>query len=366
MTDLVFIDPVSTGYSRVVSDEDSKKFHGVDEDIKSVAEFIRLYVTRNKRWGSPKFLAGESYGTTRAAGLAGHLHEEHRMYLNGVILVSSILNYQTIRDDQGGNDLPYLLSLPTYSSTAWYHKKLGPDLQEKSLKAVLAEAEDFVINEYSIALLRGENLTDQEKKEMAGKLAHYTGLKPEYIQRSDLRVDVCRYCKELLKDEDRTVGRFDGRRKGIESNLCGESIENDPSLDAIIGGFTAAFNQYVREDLKWEKDVPYKVLSREVWPWDFGAAKNAYLNVSGALREAMTRNPRLKVFVASGYYDLATPYFATDYTFGHLGLDRTLLEHVTMEYYDAGHMMYTDLPSLRKMKEDLSKFIKKTISEKNS
>ncbi|MFQ5730147.1 MAG: S10 family peptidase, partial [Waddliaceae bacterium] len=366
VTDLVFIDPVSTGYSRAVSDEDPKKFHGVDGDIKSVAEFIRLYVTRNLRWGSPKFLAGESYGTTRAAGLAGHLQDEHRMYLNGVMLVSSVLNYQTLWDDQGGNDLPYLLFLPTFSSTAWYHKKLPPDLQEKSLKAVLAEVEDFAINEYSLALLKGEKLSERERLEMVRKLARYTGLSLEYIKRANLRIDIHRYCKELLREEERTVGRFDSRQKGIESDLCGEHIENDPSLDAIMGGFTAAFNQYVRGELKWEKDEPYKVLTREVWPWDFGTAKSTFLNVSETLRDAMTRNPELKVFVGSGYYDLATPYFATDYTFNHLGLDSSLLGHVTMEYYDAGHMSYTHLPSLKKMKEDLSKFIKASVKQKNS
>lgn len=361
-TDLVFIDPVSTGYSRAVPGEDPKQFHGVDEDIQSVAEFIRLYVTRNNRWGSSKFLVGESYGTIRAAGLANHLHEQHKMSLNGVILVSTVLNYQTKKDNQKGNDLPYILYLPSYAATAWYHGKLPQDLQKKQLMEVLAEVEHFAANEYSLALFKGSSLTGSERSRITQKYSRYTGLKPDYIQRANFRVPVLRYCKEILRDDERVVGRFDGRIKGIDSDACGECMENDPSGDAIFNGFTAAFNQYVRMELEWEKDDPYKVLTRDVRPWNFGKSSNEYLNVAESLRNVMSRNPQLKVFVASGYYDLATPYFATNYTLNHMGLDPALAENVTREYYYGGHMMYTHQPSLKKMKEDLVKFYRDTVN----
>ena len=357
VTDLVFIDPVSTGYSRAIAEADPKKFHGVDGDIESVAEFIRLYVTRNQRWGSPKFLAGESYGTTRAAGLAAQLQDEHRMYLNGVILISSVLNYQTILDCSGGNDLPYLLFLPSYAAVAWFHHRLPADLQGRSLKEVLAEVEDFAVNKYSLALLKGDELSVEERRGLADKLSRYTGLSPEYIGHANLRVSAVGFCKELFRGEERTLGRFDGRVKGIDTDHCGEYIESDPSLDGLMGGFTAAFNQYVSGELKWERDEAYKVLTRDVMPWDFGATRNAYLNMSESLRDAMTKNGQLRVFVASGYYDLATPYFATDYTFTHLGLDPSLAGHVVRGYYEAGHMSYTDMGMLRRMRGDLVRFI---------
>lgn len=362
-TDLVFIDPVSTGYSRAAPGEDPKQFHGVEEDIKSVAEFIRLYTTRNKRWGSPKFLAGESYGTTRAAGLAGHLHNHHRMYLDGVILLSSVLNFQTLVDGNRGNDFPYMLYLPSYTAAAWYHKKLPEELLQKPLPKVLEEAEQFVIEDYSLALLKGRRLSDDEKSKVIEKLAYFTGLSQDYIMRTNLRINIHRFCRELLRDEERTIGRFDSRFKGIEADAVGEYSHHDASADAIFGGFTAAFNQYVSYDLKWEKDEPYKVLSRDVWPWDFGKTKNEYLNVSETLREVMTRNPKLKVFIASGYYDLATPYFATEYTVDHLGLDPSLADHINIHYYGAGHMMYIHLPSLIKLKQDLNHYIKETVSQ---
>lgn len=363
-TDLVFIDPVSTGYSRAAPGEDPKQFHGVEEDIKSVAEFIRLYTTRNKRWGSPKYLAGESYGTTRAAGLAGHLHDHHRMYLDGVILLSSVLNFQTLYDGNRGNDIPYMLYLPSYTAAAWYHKKLPQELLQKPLQKVLAEVEQFVIDDYSQALLKGRRLSDDEKSKVTEKLAYYTGLSEKYITRTNLRINIHRFCRELLRDEERTIGRFDSRYKGIEADGVGEYSRHDASADAIFGGFAAAFNQYISKDLKWEKDEPYKVLSREVWPWDFGKTKNEYLNVSETLREVMTRNPRLKVFIASGYYDLATPYFATEYTVDHLGLDPSLDDHIKIHYYDGGHMMYTHRPSLIKLKQDLNHYLKNSSPKK--
>lgn len=358
VSDLVFIDPVSTGYSRPAFNEDPKQFHGVDADVKWVAEFIRLYTTRNNRWDSPKFLAGESYGTLRAASLANYLHNDFFYYLNGMILVSSLLNYQTL-DFDAGNDLPFIAFLPSYTATAWYHKKLAPELQN-DLKKTLQEVEHFALHEYALALLQGSSLDPSKRKEVIKKVSFYTGLSEAYIERSDMRVCQSRFSKELLRDENRILGRFDSRFKGINEDTCGEFNNVDPSADAVYGAFTAAFYTYVRTDLKWEKDSEYKALAN-VFPWNYGKS-NKYLNVSDALSEVMTKNPALKVFVASGYYDLATPYFASIYTFNHLGLDPSLKDHVNMEYYPAGHMMYIHRASLAKFKDDVSRFIKTTLA----
>lgn len=362
VTDLVFIDPVSTGFSRAIPPDESKRYHGVKEDVKSIAEFIRLYLTRFNRWGSPKFLAGESYGTTRAASLAGVLHDTYFMPINGIVLVSSVLNFQSV-DFNIGNDLPYLLFLPTYTATAWYHQKLPPDLQQDLYQA-LGKAREFVINEYSLALFKGDLLKKEEKEAIILKLARFTGLSPEYIERSNLRIEMNRFSKELLRDQKRTVGRFDSRFKGIDEDAVGERSEYDPSADAIFGAFTSMLNQYVRTELKWEQDLNYRILAN-VDPWDYGSAVNQYLNVATTLREVMTKNPYLRVFIANGLYDLATPFFATEYTFNHLGLDPTLLTHFKMTYYEAGHMMYIHRPSLIKLKKDLNAFYNETLQQQD-
>lgn len=354
--DLVFIDPVSTGYSRPAQGEDAKQFHGVEEDIKSVAEFIRLYTTRNDRWQSPKYLAGESYGTTRAAGLAGYLHDNHYMYINGVILVSSILNFQTISDSHGGNDLPYISYLPSFAATAFYHKKLSPELQ-KDLQSTLREVENFAITDYAQALMQGDTLDPSARQKIIEKLSRYTGLSKEYIARANIRVSGPQFSKELLRDQKRTLGRFDSRYKGSDSDACGSTPESDPSFEAVAGAFTGAFNHYISDELQSKHDQEYKILT-SVQPWNYSPANNQYLNVADTLREVMTKNPTLRVFVASGYYDLATPYFGTVYTFNHLGLEPELRPHITMKYYGAGHMMFIDYPSLTQMKVDLSDFLK--------
>lgn len=359
-TDLVFIDPISTGYSRTVPGEDPKQYHGVDEDIKSVGEFIRLYVTRENRWLSPKFLCGESYGTTRAAGLAGHLQEEFHMDLNGIVLVSTVLNFQTLDKMESGNELPYVLYLPSFAATAWYHKKLPADLMAKDLPEIVEEAEQFATNEYLLALMKGNLLSPEEKNKIAQKLAYYTGLTPSYIERANLRVNAMRFEKELMRDQNRVVGRFDSRFQGVDLDACADSYDFDPSTAGVFGSYTASFNAYVRGDLKWEKDDEYKILAN-VWPWNFGKSSNKYLNVSDTLREVLTRNPSVKVFVANGYYDLATPYFATEYTFNHIPLDPVLGQPITMKYYGAGHMMYIHYPSLVQMRTDLVEFYQNTL-----
>lgn len=357
-TDLVFIDPVSTGYSTAIPPEDAKNYYGVDEDVKSIAEFIRLYLTRYQRWESPKFIIGESYGTTRAAALTGYLHDHCFIYMNGLVLISSVLNFQSI-DFSVGNDLAPLLFLPSYTATAWYHKKLSPELQLDFQKA-LQQARDFVINEYSLALFKGDLLKPEEKKQIVNQLVKFTGLSPQYIERSNLRIEEPRFSKELLRDQNRIVGRMDGRFKGIDGIGVGEKTEYDPSIEAILGAFTSTFNHYVSADLKWAKDAHYKTLAN-VQPWNYGS-DNQYLNVGETLRQVMTKNRYLRVFVGNGYYDLATPFFATEYTFNHLGLEQKLLQHVTMKNYEGGHMMYVYHPTLVKMKEDLSAFYKQTLS----
>jgi carboxypeptidase C (cathepsin A) len=354
-TDLVFIDPVNTGYSRVLEGEKAKPYHEVRKDVESVGDFIRLYTTRYKRWTSPKFLIGESYGTTRAAGLSGYLQERHGMYLNGIMLVSAILNFQTARFTPG-NDLPYILFLPGYTATAWYHKRLDDELQA-DLRKTLDEVEQFAVEEYNAALFRGAGLSPEGRASTVSKLSRYTGLSPEYIQRTNLRIDAHRFFKELLRDEGRTVGRLDSRFKGIDRDSAGEFPEYDPMLGEILGTYTAALYQYVRAELEYENDLPYEILTGKVWPWSYKDNENEYLNVAETLRKAMTLNRYLKVFVANGYYDLGTPYFATEYTFNQMELDASLRGNVSMAYYEAGHMMYMHLPSLAQMKADLAKFM---------
>jgi carboxypeptidase C (cathepsin A) len=361
ITDLVFIDPVSTGYSRPAPGEEAKQFHGVEQDIASVGEFIRLFTARAQRWDSPKFLIGESYGTTRAAGLSSYLHEELGMYVNGIMLVSSILNFQSARFSLG-NDLPYVLFLPTYAATAWYHRRLPQELQALALTDFLSQVEDFAIGAYNVALMRGADLPAEERAAIVTTLARYTGLTESYIEQTNLRINIHRFVKEFLRDERRTIGRFDSRIKGVDRDAAGEHHDYDPSYATVQGAYTAALNHYVRSVLSFKSDQVYAILTGNVQPWDYSKHQNEFVNVAENLRQALTYNPYLKVFVGNGYYDLATPYFATEYTFNHLELDPTLQDHVTMGYYEAGHMMYLHEPSLIKLKADLAAFIAATLA----
>lgn len=364
VSDLVFIDPVSTGYSRPVEGEKAKDFHGFARDIESVGDFIRLYTSRYLRWTSPKFLIGESYGTTRAAGLSGYLQERHGLFLNGIMLISSILHFQTVYAEHG-NDLPHVLYLPTYAATAWYHQKLEPALQSKPLEAFLSEVESFAQGEYTVALMQGSRLSAKEHKSIARKLARYTGLSELYIEQTNLRPEIMRFTKELLRKERKTVGRLDSRFTGYDRDAAGETFEYDPSYSAIQGPYTAAFNQYVRHDLGFESDLPYEILTNLYQSWNYKEFENKFVNVSSTLRRAMSQNPDLKIFVASGYYDFATPYFATDYTLSHLGLEPHLRQNLEVHYYPAGHMMYVHLESLKRLKNQLSGFIHKASGSGN-
>ena len=355
VTDLVFIDPVSTGYSRSVPKEKPDQFHNVKKDIESVGEFIRIWTTRNKRWTSPKFLIGESYGTTRAAGLAGYLHQHHGMYLNGIMFVSSILNFLTAKFDEG-NDLPFILFLPSYTATAWYHHKLAADLQEDLEKAV-AEAREFAMTDYTLALMKGSDLKGEERQAIVDKLVRLTGLSEAYIKGTNLRVNIHRFCKELLRDEGVTIGRLDSRYKGFDRDAVGETHELDPSYSAILGPYTATMYDYLRRDLEYETDLPYEILKSLYQSWKYENYQNSYVNTAADLRVGFQLHPKLKVIVCNGYYDLATPFLATEYTYKHIPLPEAQQENIKMTYYKAGHMMYLHLPSLKKLSKDLHEFI---------
>jgi carboxypeptidase C (cathepsin A) len=356
VSDLVFIDPVNTGFSRVVPGEAAKQFHGFKRDIESVGDFIRLYSSRYQRWGSPKFLIGESYGTTRAGGLAGYLQERHGLYLNGIMLISAVLNFGTLEFDPG-NDLPALLFLPTYTATAFYHRRLPEELQ-RDLRATLEEVQAFAMGDYALALLQGANLDGERRAQIVARLARYTGLSEEYVERCNLRIRDDRFVKELLRHERRTVGRLDSRFTGVDADAGGERAERDPSYSAIQGPYSATLNAYVRGELHYESDLPYEILTGRVHPWSYGEHENRYVDVADTLRGAMAQNPHLRVYVASGYYDLATPYFATDYTLSHLALDASLRQNLRVSYFEAGHMMYVHRPSLLKLREDLAGFVR--------
>jgi carboxypeptidase C (cathepsin A) len=281
------------------------------------------------------------------------------MYLNGIVLVSAILNFETAEFD-AGNDQPYELFLPTYAATAWYHKRLAPELQ-RDLQATLAEVEGFAQGEYALALRKGSALSDAERGAVAAKLARYTGLSAEYVERTNLRIEISRFCKELERGERRTVGRLDSRYEGIDRDAAGETPEGDPSMAAIRGPYTAALNHYLRAELGYESDLVYEILTGRVQPWRYESAENRYLDVAERLRGALANNPALRVFVACGFYDLATPYAAAHYTFEHLGLERAQRERISFGHYEAGHMMYVHGPSRAQLKQDARAFYRAAL-----
>lgn len=277
------------------------------------------------------------------------------MLLNGLILISAVLDFTTI-DFNLNNDLPYILFVPAYAATAWYHGKLN---FKAPLKTVVEEAQEFALGEYATALLKGASLSPEERTSVVEKLSRYTGISQEFIQRSNLRIFDQHYFKELLRERGKTVGRLDSRYTGIDRIGVTATPEYDPLFAQVNGPYTAAFNDYIRTELKFETDTPYEILSDKVWmQWSYSYFQNQYVNVAETLRGAMTFNKYLKVFVANGYFDLGTPYSATEYTFDHLGLDESLRKNISMAYYEAGHMMYVHMPSLKKLKKDMTKFIK--------
>ncbi len=356
-SDIVFLDPVGTGYSRPCDKEKGKKFWGVKGDIESIGEVIRLYLTRYERWDSPLFLVGESYGTTRAAGLAGYLIDRGIAF-NGIVLVSSILNFLTARFIKG-NDLPFVLFLPTYCATAHYHGKIKGDLSK-----LLRECEEFCGGEYPLMLAKGDGLTKSEAEKLISNVCKFTGLSKEFVRNCNMRVNIHQFCKELCRDEHRTVGRLDSRFKGVDALAVGDIPEHDPSMSAIRPPYTSMMNDYVRSVLDYKTDLNYNVLGEGIEePWDWGNARDGYPDTSESLRAAFAKNPHMRVFVASGYYDLATPYFATEYTLKHMGLDAAVRDRIQTEYYEAGHMMYVHTKCLAQLKKHVSGFITKSVGK---
>jgi len=351
-TDLVFIDPVGTGYSRAKTIEVARRMNGVTGDIQSVGEFIRMYVTRNNREVSPLFIAGESYGTFRAAGLAGYLIDRGIAF-NGIVLIGTTLNLETIwsRSD----DLVYELEFPTYAADAYYHKKVAADLQKKDFKSFLKEAETFAMSDYAIALDKGDMLGLEERKAVIAKLVRFTGLDPKYIDESNLRWDVQHFTRQLMHNEHQTIGRYDGRLAGPSSMDTGETSEYDPSSTLITPPFTAMFTNYIRTDLGYKTDMFYYPTGG-IQPWDY-AVQNGFGDTTAMLRNAMVKNPYMKVMVGASYFDLATPYYAVEHTFNHMGLSPEMHKQITWDFYQAGHMLYIDSDSHAKLKHDFSDFI---------
>ncbi len=351
-SDLVFIDPVSTGYSRAAKGEKPADFHGFTGDLESVGEVIRLWLTRNGRWLSPKYLAGESYGTLRAAGLANHLIERYGLYLNGLMLISSVLDLGTI-DFSEGNDLPYALYLPTYAAVAHYHGLHG----DRPLAEVLAEAEDFAERDYPWALARGARLSEDQRAAAVATLARVSGLSADYVDRVDLRPEHVRFFTELLRERRQVVGRLDARAVGWDPDAARENFAEDPSYQVILGPYTTAINHYLHTELEYANDLPYEVLSSRVQPWSYKEFEGASVSVAERLAAAMRANPHLRVYVASGYYDGATPYYAAEHVLAHLRIPAHLRENLEVEYYPAGHMMYLHEPSRRQQSADLAAFV---------
>jgi carboxypeptidase C (cathepsin A) len=352
VTDLVFIDPVSTGFSRPVGDENKSQFHGFNEDVKSVGQFIHDWTSHFRRWDSPKFILGESYGGLRAAGLSNHLQSRYNIELNGAVVISGAINFQTLRFGNG-NDLPYICFLPTYAATAWYHKVLPQDLLDRPVDEVVAMAEAFAMGDYADVLLRGSDAEDSKVAFVVAELSRLTGLSQDYIQRCNLRISQPRFSKEILRQHGKTVGRYDSRYVGIDSDSAGDRAEYDPSGAAIFGPFTATMNQYLRESLNYEQPRTYEILTGNVQPWNYDSFTGRYVDGTESLRSAMTANPHFKLYVACGYYDLATPHFAMKYTLNHLGLDKSLQSNVTVSNFEGGHMMYIYEPSMARLRDEL-------------
>jgi len=360
-SDIVMVDAIGTGFSRAANAELSKKYWGVKGDIEAFGEFIRLYITRYDRWSSPLFLLGESYGTTRAAGVAGYL-ADHGIAFNGITLLSIALSFQTLEWNKS-NDLPYVLLVPTYTMIAAYHKKLPPDLMQ-DLAKTRQEVEQWVSTDYAKALAKGDALTPEERQKIIDQMARYTGLSKQLIDDANLRIDVQKFTHNLLLDQKLRVGRLDGRFTGPDPEGLLDTRFYDPTGSAILPPYTAVFNNYLRTELGYKSDMPYKIFAFQEGgfeKWDWGSAIQGFPDTAAALRAAIVKNPYLKVLVMEGYYDLATPFYAADYTMDHLDLNPNYRKNISFATYDSGHMVYIEANSHAKMKKDLVTFMEKSL-----
>jgi carboxypeptidase C (cathepsin A) len=365
--DLVFIDPVGTGFSHAAGKAQDKDFWGVDSDVHSLAKFIVTYVNRNNRWNSPKFLIGESYGTFRSVALANYLQTADGMYINGIVLISSVLDAGTL-SFAPGDDRPYMFYLPTYAATAWYYKLLKnrPD----DLATFVASARQFASTEYAAALMKGTNLTSAEQADIAKKLASFTGLSEDYLIKAELRVALPQFNAEVQRSRGLTIGRYDSRYSGPTYDLLTENSEFDPSFTGVVGAFTAAFNGYVREELKFGQDKDYKVLPNEPsrnWDWKHNAGAGDFFpgapTVEGDLIRELIDNPQLQIQVENGYFDMATPFFATEYTMDHALLPAGARDRIHLQYYNSGHMIYLHEEDRLKLKSNIGAFIDSVVKQ---
>lgn len=360
-TDIVMVDAMATGYSRAATAELTKKFLGVKGDVQAFGEFIRLYLSRYDRWSSPLFLLGESYGTTRAAGISGYL-ADHGIAFNGVTLLSMAVDFQTLEWNKS-NDLPYLLLVPTFNMIAGYHHKLAADLTQDMAKT-REEVVRWSTNDYALALGKGDALTPEEHRKIVEQLSRYIGLRPEVIEAHNLRIDVPTFGHELLLDQKLITGRLDGRFSS--ANPDEDRFFYDPTSAAILPPYTSTFNNYLRTELNYKSDAPYRVFAYDqpgFRTWDWGNAEQGFPSTAGGLRSAMIKNPYMKILVMEGYYDLATPFTAANWTMDHLDLGQQFRQNISYATYGAGHMVYIDRAEHDKMKKDLVNFMDKCLAK---
>jgi carboxypeptidase C (cathepsin A) len=358
VTDLVQIDAMNTGYSRPAKGVRLTDFTGARNDIAMFGEFIRDYLDKYQRWASPKYLYGESYGTFRSAGLASELQSSEGIELNGIMLLGTVLDYQYI--SQGPtNDIGYATFFPTYTATAWYHKKLPADLQKESLTQVVQQSREYAFGDYLTALAKGNTLSQAERTAVAAKVARFTGTSPQFVMNTNLRIDAGTFRTELLRDQREMLGRYDARLIGINGNASSTRQDYDPSDVAPTGAFMAAFMRYLHDDLDYTSNLEYYLGGRN-GGWDFGGNGNGYPSEVESLRSAMAKDPYLHVMVGAGYYDTATPFANAEYSFTHLGFDKTYSDRVEFKYYESGHMAYLNQASARQLKADIASFIAAT------